>query len=186
MSTDDMFALFLDSRLAAGCVPRTISWYKFFLKRYGAWLIENNRTYDTVKLIHLQQYLASLRTRYQPNTVRQTATALITFYRWCIEVEMLTVDPTIKLKRPRVPDVIQPVAARSYVQHMLNKINLYTWLDYRDKLIIQILFCTGLRVSECAKLCVKDVDLDNRRLAIPRRIGGAAKSMVGAMAATDP
>jgi integrase/recombinase XerC len=143
-----------------------MTWYKYFVRHYVEWLNENRYTYDSVKLLHLQMYLAHLREDYSPNSVKQTATALITFYRWCLEVELLTADPTVNLKRPKVPDVIQPVAARSYVQHMLNKIKLYTWLDYRDKLIIQILFCTGLRISECACLRVQDVNLEERRLAI--------------------
>lgn len=166
MLSDDVFAMFLESRLALGCTTKTIAWYKYVVRHFVKWLADKRYTYDSVKLIHLQQYLAYLRESYSPNSVRQTATALITFYRWCMLVELIAVDPTIGLKRPKVPDVIQPVAARSYVQHMLDKIKLYTWLDYRDRLIILILFCTGLRISECAGLRVQDVNLDERRLAI--------------------
>lgn len=162
----DAFSLFLDSRLALGCVPKTITWYKHMTTRYAEWLAQKGYTYNSVKVFHLYEYLAHLRERYSPNTIKQTATALITFYRWCVDVELIDHDPTLKLKRPRVPEQIQPVAARSYVQHMLNKINLYTWLDYRDKLIIQILASTGLRVSECTNLRVQNVDMEGRRFAV--------------------
>lgn len=167
----DVFSRFLSSRIALGCSPKTLTWYKHMTGKYAAWLVENGHTYDSVRLFDLYEYLACLRAQYAPNTVKQTATALITFYRWCVEVELIERDPTVNLKRPRVPDQIQPVAARSYVQHMLNKINLYTWLDYRDRLMIQILFCTGLRVSECANLRVQDVDIEARRFAVSGKGG---------------
>lgn len=162
----DVFASFLDSRVALGCAVKTVKWYKFQLGHFHRWITENNLTYDTVRLIHLQQFLAYFRGIYSAATVRQAATAIIAFYRWCMEVEILDKDPTVKLKRPKVPDTIQPVAARSYVKHMLDKIKLYTWVDHRDKLIIRILFSTGIRIGECVNLRVQDVDLLERRLSI--------------------
>ena len=166
MSADEIFALFLDSRVAAGCAVKTIKWYKFQLGHYQRWLTDNQQRYNTVKLLHLQQFLASLRGRYSSSTVRQAATAVITFYHWCMQVELLDKDPTVNLKRPKVPENIQPVAARSYVLHMLDKIELLTWVDHRDKLIIRILFSTGIRIGECVNLRVQDVHLEDRRLAI--------------------
>lgn len=166
MTFDEVKQMFQDSRIALGCSSKTLAWYKHMTSRYGEWLTKNNLTYDTVKLLHLQQYLSSLRTQYSVNTVKQTATAIITFYRWCMEIELIEQDPTVKLKRPKVPDKIQPVVARSYVEHLLASFEMYTWLDYRDKLIVQILFCTGLRISECTNLRVQDVDLVQRRFAI--------------------
>lgn len=166
MPDSDVFDLFLDSRVALGCSIKTIKWYKFHLRHYGDWLAANSHTYTTTKLLDLQMFLAHMRKSYSASTTRQAATTLICFYRWCIEVELIVKDPTIHLKRPKVPEHIPPIAARSYVQHMLEKIRLVTWIDHRDKLIIHILACTGLRVSECANLRVVDVDMNARRLAV--------------------
>lgn len=162
----DVFALFLDSRVALGCAVKTIRWYSFQLGHYQTWLKENDLTYDITKLHHIYQFLAWLREDYSPGTVRQAAAAVKTFYRWCIEVEFIEKNPAATLKRPKVPDHIPLVAARSYVEHMLDKIKPTTWLDHRDKLIIRILFSTGIRISECVGLRVADVDLEKRRLAI--------------------
>lgn len=166
MSSGDVFAMFLESRVAAGCVLKTIKWYKFQLGHFQKWLIDHQQQYNTVKLLDLQQFVASLRDRYSSSTVSQATTAVITFYHWCMEVELIDKDPTVKLKRPKVPENIQPVAARSYVLHMLDKIELLTWVDHRDKLIIRILFSTGMRIGECVALRVQDVHLEDRRFAI--------------------
>lgn len=166
MSYEEAAKLYINSKIAQGCAKNTIEWYSHMTRYYGKWLAENNRTFDTVKLVDLQQYLLSLRARYSPATVRMSSTSLITFYRWAMDVELITTDPTVKLKRTKVPDLILPVAARSYVQHLMDSIKLWTWVDFRDKLIIQILFSTGVRISECTNLKVPDVDFEKRRLSI--------------------
>lgn len=166
MSADDVFGLFLESRLAAGCSKTTIDWYRFMMRRYGNWLIETGHTIESVRLLQLQQYQASLRTRYAPSTVHQATTAIITFYHWLVEVELLAVDPTVKLKRPKVPEYIPPAVAREYVLHMLDSIRPVIWLDWRDKLIIRTLFSTGMRVGECAGLHLPDVHLDGHYFVV--------------------
>lgn len=166
MSRDDVFALFLESRIAAGCSPATIQWYKFFFKRFGDWLEANNHTYNTVKLIHLQQFQASLRKNYAPSTVHQATAAIITFYRWLKLVELITVDPTLNLSRPRVPDTSPTPVTREYAKELIDSIKIYSWVDHRDRLIVRILFTAGVRLDECANLMIKDIDLNRRRISI--------------------
>lgn len=109
----DVFALFLDSRVALGCASRTIVWYRHMIGHYQDWLTETDRIYDQVKLLDLQQFVVAMRNRYSPSTASQLTTVVKTFYHWCIDVGILTVDPTLRLKKPKVPDQIPRVAARS-------------------------------------------------------------------------
>lgn len=162
----DAFALFLNSRVAVGCAERTIIWYRYMTVRYQNWLAETDHTFDTVGLLDLQDFVVAMRGRYSPSTASQITTVVKTFYHWCIEVKLLVENPALNLRKPKVPDTIPRVAARSYVQHMLEKIKYITWMDRRDSLIIRTLFCTGIRIAECAALRVADVNLENRQLSI--------------------
>lgn len=166
MSADDVFARFITSRVAAGCAETTLTWYRYMLRRFSEWLSANSLTYDTAKLIHLQEFQAHLRKQYAPSTVHQATTAIITFYRWLVEVELITTDPTLRLRRPRVPDSQPSVVTREYVTQLLASIQINVWMDYRDKLIIRLLFSTGIRLNECATLKIEHVELRNRRLSI--------------------
>lgn len=166
MPVDDVFALFLESRIAAGCSQATLNWYSFMQKRFRDWLKANNHTWDTVKLLHLQQYQASLRKKYSPSTVHQATTAIITFYRWAKLVELIDVDPSINLHRPRVPDTTPRPVTRDYARKLIDSIKIYSWVDHRDRLVVRVLFSTGVRLEECAELKINDIDFKERRLSV--------------------
>lgn len=166
MPHDDVLARFLVSRVAAGCAETTITWYRYQLRLFQEWLSANNHTYSTVKLLHLQEFQASLRGKYSPSTIHQATTAVITFYRWVLLVELISADPTVNLRRPRVPDITPTPVAREYAKELIESIQVFTWMDHRDKMVIRVLFTTGVRLEECANLTVKAVDLNRRRLSI--------------------
>lgn len=157
---DTRFDLFLRSRVALGLSKASVDWYRYMCKRYARWLEYAGHTIDSVKRLDLDGYQAWLRERYSPSTVHQCTTAVITFYRWLVEVELIDHDPTVKLKRPKVPDHIPPSVAREYVLHLLDSIQPTGWMDWRDKLAIRILFSTGMRIGELVALTLADLDLD--------------------------
>jgi integrase/recombinase XerD len=154
------------SRQAIGCVDRTIIWYRWMLCRYQDWLTETNHTFDTVGLLQLQEFTVTMRNQYSPSTASQMATVLITFYRWCAESKLIAEDPTKKFKKPKVPDTIPSIVARSYVQHMLNKIRPIVWTDHRDRCLNLLMFSTGLRVTEVVELRLDSIDLDAKRITV--------------------
>jgi integrase/recombinase XerD len=159
---------FIDSRIAVNCSPATIAWYRYHFKRLRKWMEAEGKTIERLTPVDIQRFLAWLRgERYSASTVSQAHGAMVTFYRWAVnEAEVLTVDPTAKLRRPTIPDYIPPIVARDYVSHMLATIKLNVWMDHRDKLIINLLFCTGIRAGECARLKVRDVDENIRVLHV--------------------
>lgn len=155
---------FYDSRIAQGCSQNTINWYRYHFKRLDIWLAENSRTIETFRPLDFQAFLAWLRQNgYSASTVAQAHGAMVTFFRWAVDLGVITSDPTTKLKRPSIPHHIPPIVARDYVHHMIDRIQLHTWIDHRDKIMIELLFCTGIRAGECAALRLEDVE-ENRRV----------------------
>lgn len=151
---DDFFA----SRRAKGCSENTITWYRYNFKRFDIWLRENNRQIETFTALDFERFKAWLRENgYSVSTVAQAHGALVTLYKWALTMELVTVDPTVKSERPHIPTYIPSVVARDYVRHMVERIELNTWIDHRDKIMIELLFCTGIRAGECAALRVADV-----------------------------
>lgn len=162
----ELISAFISSRVAFGCSDATVTWYRYMLKRFTKWLDTTGKEVQTITPVDFNAFIASLREKYSPSTVAQAHGALVTFYKWLVEYEFVESDPTRKAKRPKVPDYIPPIVARDYARHMIERIQPVIWVDWRDRVIIHLLFCTGIRVGECARLKLSDIDQSNRRLTI--------------------
>lgn len=173
-SRAEIFSAFLSSRAAMGCSDATVVWYRYMLKRFSVWLDSSGKEIQTVTPVDFNAFVASLRDKYSPTTVVQAHGAIVTFYKWLVEYDFVSENPTRKAKRPKAPDYIPPIVARDYARHMIERIHPVIWVDWRDRVIIHLLFCTGIRVGECAKLKVSDIDQTGRRLSI-RGKGGKVR-----------
>lgn len=172
MQPRSLYDEFFDSRRAKGCSENTITWYRYHFKRFDAWLAENSKQISTFTALDFDRFKSWIREKgYSASTVAQAHGALVTFYKWAITMEIIAKDPTIKSERPKIPDYIPPIVARDYVRHMIERIQLNTWIDHRDKMMIELLFCTGIRAGECAALKVSDVRQDIRVLSVSGKGG---------------
>jgi integrase/recombinase XerD len=162
----DHLALFMESRVAQGVSPNTLNWYRQHLGYFTKWLTQEDISMLDLTPLQFNGFIASQRSRYSPATTTQSFGAVRAFYRWMVEMELCPTDPTRKLKRPKVPDTLPRVVAREYITHLIDSICPVNWVDHRDRCILELMFCTGLRVSEVRKLMLTDVSIDRRSLHI--------------------
>jgi integrase/recombinase XerD len=121
----------------------------------------------------MTRYLAYLREKgYTPGSVRQMYVSTKTLYSWLTnEVELLEKDPTRKIKRPKNPPYDPPTATRAELDQLLHTIPDIAWTDHRDKVIFQVMFFAGLRLSEVCRLTIHDVNFEERILKLSRKGG---------------
>lgn len=162
----DYLPLFLESRVALGLSSNTIHWYKLHLGHFKGWLEQEHIGLLTLTPLQFQSFIVTQRNRYSPATTSQAYGAVHAFYRWLVEMDVLPNDPTRKQKRPKIPDILPSVVARDYLVHLLDSIRLHCWVDYRDRCILELLFCTGVRVGEVRRLLLSDVNMEQRSLLI--------------------
>ncbi len=117
------------------------------------------------------------------NTIRRAQSALRTYFGFLLDEGDLDVDPTERLESPRtgrrLPDVLDP----DEIERMLAALDdtKDTWA--RDRAILEVLYGSGLRVSELTDLPVRSVDLDEQMLLVFGKgsrerlvpLGGAAR-----------
>jgi len=163
----DYLALFLESRVSLGCSANTLGWYRFHLDRFASWLEREGVIVLVLTPLQFQSFIAHQRSSgYSPSTVSQSYSATHTLYRWLVDMEELSIDPTRKQKRPKIPDYLPTAVAREYLVHLLDGIRPLTWVDHRDRCILELLFCTGLRAGEVRRLFVSDIDMGRRSLHV--------------------
>jgi site-specific recombinase XerD len=166
-----------------GSSPLTIRNYKHYLYRFCIWM-ESQGIRGTLKDINqeiLRQYrvfLSGLKGEKDELMGRRTqgyhVIALRSFLKWCIKNDLDVMSPE-KIDLPKVQERQVKFMNGEQVDRLLNAPSLSTIQGKRDKAILEVLFSTGLRVSELAKLDRDKVDLERREFGI---IGKGGKARV--------
>ncbi|MCF7925878.1 MAG: tyrosine recombinase XerC [Candidatus Izimaplasma sp.] len=111
-------------------------------------------------------YLTTMHDRYQPKTIARKISSLRTLYEYLIENAQVTHNPFIQLDLPkknkRLPKFIYPKEMEALLDH----IDTSDLMGLRDKCLLEFLYGTGTRVSECVGLNLKDIDYDKRLILV--------------------
>lgn len=132
-----------------------VGWVQRFLQR-GRW--DGNSSLSDIGENEIKEFLSDLAVRchVSASTQNQAFNALLFLFRDVLKRELEFVD-AVRAKRPqRLPVVL----SREEVQRLLAQ------MGGRDLLIAQLLYGSGLRILECLRLRVKDVDFDTRQLTV--------------------
>ena len=79
------------------------------------------------------------------------------FFNWCYQEELIDVNPVTRLRAPKVTKRIIPTFSVEHLKAMLAVCDLHTERGFRDYVIVLLFLDTGLRLTELAKLRVRDV-----------------------------
>lgn len=113
---------------------------------------------EKVKHIHLKGYVKYLTDLGRKETyVNGLIKSFRAFFKYCTEEEYIEVNPALKLSFQKEPEILITTFTDKEVEAMVNYYKGRRFLDIRNKLIMVILFDTGMRCSELCELKVTDV-----------------------------
>lgn len=113
-----------------------------------------NVTYD-----QLVKYFASF-DKLSARSLAHHITVVSSFYNFLLREEFITATPCLNIVLPKIPQKLPNYLTEDEVNLLLD-IRLITPYDYRNKAMLELLYATGLRISELCNLKVTDVDLVN-------------------------
>jgi integrase/recombinase XerD len=100
-------------------------------------------------------------------TQRNRIVCLKSFYRFLVKNAAVISDPTTELELPRVRDQLPPnVLTKKEVARLLGKPDSSTVFGMRDRAILELLYSSGIRVSELTGLALEDLDLRGGELRV--------------------
>ena len=148
---------------------RTEQAYLYWIGRYiRAWLPRHPRDLDGAAVEAFLTGLAT-RDRVAASTQNQALSALLFLYREVLGVELAWMENVVRAKRPqRLPVVL----SRAQVGRLLER------LAGREALMAGLLYGSGLRLMECVRLRLKDVDLERNELTVRNGTGGKDRMTV--------
>ncbi|AXK70925.1 site-specific tyrosine recombinase XerD [Lysobacter sp. TY2-98] len=115
----------------------------------------------------LSQYLATrARDGYSPRSNARLLSALRGFYAWCIRQRLRADDPTALLGAPTLPRLLPKALTESQISALLVAPDVETPEGLRDKAMLELMYATGLRVSELVGLPTQAVNLRQGALRV--------------------
>ncbi len=158
---DEEIDLFVSALwLEEGLAKNTLEAYRRDLNLYAAWLRETqSRGIESTQEHDLREYFAAKHGSTKPTSSNRRLTVLKRFFRWCLREHLMTADPTLKLLAAKQPPRVPKTLTEADVEQLLAAPDVDTPLGLRDRAMLELMYASGLRVSECVSLKVHNVSL---------------------------
>ncbi|VAW89356.1 Site-specific tyrosine recombinase XerD [hydrothermal vent metagenome] len=165
---------FLDALwMERGLSKNTLAAYRSDLQKLSSWLASNNSSLINVERNDLLAYLAHCVSKGMH--VRSSARILSTMrrlYQYLVRERELSEDPSAQIEAPKLGRPLPKTLTESEVERLLNAPDVITPLGLRDRAMLEVLYATGLRVSELVELEIARVSLTQ---GVVRVIGKGSK-----------
>jgi integrase/recombinase XerD len=159
-----------------GRSPNTLSAYRRDLRAYTGWLRDRGRQIADVVPTDVEDYVAALRSDGKaPASVARAVVAVRSLHRFLADEGMADGDPSADLEPPRVPSSLPKALAEPEISLLLDAPVGDEPLVRRDRAVLEVLYGTGIRISELVGLSLADLDLDG---ALLRAFGKGSKERI--------
>ena len=162
-TTDPAFRLEQFSDFLAferGLSERTVAAYVRDLRGLANFLTDRGLWGPEVaRHVHLREYVFHLKDRgLAASSIRRIQSSLRTYWAFLLGDGVVEVDPTERLESPRVGRLLPVVLSRDDVGRLLESPDPDHQLHWRDRAVLELLYATGMRVSELAELALTALD----------------------------
>lgn len=143
-----------------GLRPNTLAAYRLDLQAYAHWLQQRQISLEAANRENIFAYLTKRSQEgAQPRTRARWLSCLRRFYRYLLREKLISIDPTALLESPKLGRSLPKSLSESQVETLLRAPDVETPRGLRDRAMMEILYATGLRVSELVGLTVAQVNI---------------------------
>lgn len=156
-------AAFIDALwLEEGLSANTLAAYRRDLEGLALWLA--SRQTDLLRAVEadLQAYFAARHAQTRATTANRRLTVFKRFFRWALRERLIAGDPTLRLMPARQPLRVPQSLTEAQVEALLAAPRVDTPLGLRDRAMLELLYASGLRVSELVGLKTLHIGLNEQ------------------------
>jgi len=170
MSADSQAAIdrFVDAVwLEDGLSANTLAAYRRDLAALADWLSQSSGiSLNAVQELHMQTYFAVRHSLSKATSANRRLTVFKRYYRWALRERIVEVDPTLRMLAAKQALRVPKTLSEEQVDALLSAPDTNTALGLRDKAMLELLYASGLRVTELVKLKTLHVSLNEGVLRI--------------------
>ena len=175
--TDDLVNSFLDHlKFEAMLSNNTISSYKRDLEKFKVFLDKNNvKNFLEISHEQILMFLESLHKNLKESSISRILSSLRTLYKFLVREGVIKSNPFSQIKNPKKPKELLEILDEREVKNFLDSIPCSKKLELRNKAMFELLYSSGLRVSELTNLKLRNIDFDENLI---RFIGKGNKERI--------
>ncbi|MDA0790292.1 MAG: site-specific tyrosine recombinase XerD [Proteobacteria bacterium] len=175
-STSDQTLIdgFIDTLwLEKGLSHNTLSAYRQDLQSFTHWLGDNHIHLTSVRREQVLRYLSyRMGLGMHARSTSRALSCLRGFFRYLLAERRIDQDPTLRVENPKLGRPLPDSLTEDDVDRLLSAPDVATFIGYRDRTMLEVLYACGLRVSELVTLELNQINL---RSGVLRVLGKGAK-----------
>lgn len=152
----------------------TLNAYCSDIVSYLLWL--NDTSCIDVDFNKLREYLHFIqRFDYKKTTIARKTASIRTFYKYLFRERYIDSNPAISLSAPKKPKSLPKFLTTDEIEKILNNMKIDTPAGFRNRVILELLWATGMRVSELSNLNFGDLNIEENEIRV---FGKGAKERI--------
>ena len=138
--------------LEEGLSKNTLAAYRRDLSLYAHWLDGRGKALDASAEPDLNAYFSARHSETRATSANRRLTVFKRYFRWALRERMISADPTLKLQSARQPLRVPGTLSEAQVETLLAAPDVEMPLGLRDRTMLELMYASGLRVSELVGL----------------------------------
>lgn len=141
--------------------------YEIDINEFMNYLKDKEINYTDVNYEFIKEYLVYMyNKKYKRNTIARKLSSLRSFYKYLFNNNIIKTNPFKYVKTPKKEKMLPKYLSVVDLETIFNVPNLNFNLGQRDRLILEILYATGIRVGELVEIKVSDIDFFNKEIKV--------------------
>ena len=143
-----------------GLSNNTVKAYEADISSFFQWLDNEDLKYKNLQEDHINQYISFLfQRKMRSSSVNRKISSIKSFYIFLVKRNFLKNSPLNDLVTPKQEKYLPESMSEAEVDKLLNSPDVANKIENRDKAMIEMLYATGMRISELVNLKITDVDM---------------------------
>lgn len=152
--------------LEDGLSRNTLAAYRSDLMQFARWLRNRAMGLDAATEVDLLAYMAEQTRNSKATSANRRLTVFKRYYRWALREGRIQGDPTLRLDAAKQALRVPHTLSEAQVEALLNAPDTSTALGLRDRAMLEVLYASGLRVSELVSLRLTNLSLNDGVLRV--------------------
>ncbi len=154
-------------KLERGYSENTITNFKIDINNFEIFIDKNKIDYNDLTYQDIRTYLMKLHDlKYKRNTISRKISSLRSFYKYLVSENIISDNPFLLVSLPKKEKRLPSFLYYNELENILDIPDMKTPLGQRNRLILELLYATGIRVGELVAIKISDIDFENRSIII--------------------
>lgn len=141
--------------------------YKKDLNEYNSFILNNKINYKSMGYNEAKEYVIYLNKKNDAkSTISRKLSSIRTFYKYLVLNNKVESNPFLLVSSPKKEKRIPKFINYNNMEEILNVPNIKTKEGQRERVILEVLYASGVRVSELVNIKLKDIDFSNKNILI--------------------